>query len=307
MRLQTIVRRIVVENDRACGVELTAARSSAHTELFVAGITPRALPRLVGEALPESVTNQVQEWKFGPGTMTIHLCFPNCPPGEPTRCGGFFYVHVNSRLDQLASAYEQASAGLLPEEPLLVVGQPTVYDSSRAPAGRHTLWIMVRPVPGCVRGDAAQKLSGKRWTDLREPYADRVIELIERQAPACARASWPAAYFRPAIWKRPIRTLWAAIFWRAAITWSNGTTAGRRGKRAATKRRSTDCGRRALPHLARVPWPRRVPELCWRKHCWLDEVAEDRPSCCERFPHVVRLFHQRINGRKTDSAAGRKI
>ena len=55
----------------------------------------------------------------------------------------------------MARAYTEAMAGLLPAEPVLVVGQPTAIDPSRAPAGKHVLWVQVRVLPAEIHGDAA--------------------------------------------------------------------------------------------------------------------------------------------------------
>ena len=50
--------------------------------------------------------------------------------------------------------YAEAMAGQLPATPLLVVGQPTLFDPSRAPQGKHTLWVQARVVPAVIKGDA---------------------------------------------------------------------------------------------------------------------------------------------------------
>jgi len=67
-----------------------------------------------------------------------------------------------------------------------VVGQPTAVDPSRAPAGKHVLWIQVRVLPSQIRGDAAGSIAGTQWDEVKEAYADRVIGMIERYAPGFA-------------------------------------------------------------------------------------------------------------------------
>jgi len=116
--------------------------------------------------------------------MMIHLALSELPrwrAGDALR--QFAYVHIAPSLDQMASTYGQAMAGLLPAEPVLVVGQPTVFDPSRAPPGQHVLWVQVRVLPADVRGDAAGVLQPGHWDTLKEAYADRVMALLERHAP----------------------------------------------------------------------------------------------------------------------------
>jgi phytoene dehydrogenase-like protein len=94
----------------------------------------------------------------------------------------FAYVHIAPYVDDLASTYGQALAGLLPAEPFLVVGQTSAVDRSRAADG-VVLWIQVRALPAEIRGDAAGQIEAGTWADAREPYADRVLAKLERYAP----------------------------------------------------------------------------------------------------------------------------
>ena len=69
----------------------------------------------------------------------IHLALSDLPDWKAgAALRNYAYVHIAPSLDQMARTYSQAQAGLLPDEPILVVGQPTVVDASRAPAGKHT-------------------------------------------------------------------------------------------------------------------------------------------------------------------------
>ena len=84
-------------------------------------------------------------------------------------------MHIGPYLDDMAMTYTQAAAGRLPDSPTLVVGQPTISDPTRAPEGRHTLWVQVRVLPS--HPDEGS------WDDIAEAYADRVIDKIEEYAP----------------------------------------------------------------------------------------------------------------------------
>ena len=97
----------------------------------------------------------------------------------------------------MARAYAEASAGLLPAEPALVVGQPTAIDPSRAPAGKHVLWVQTRVVPAQIRGDAAGLIDATDWDAAKEPYADRVLDLLETHAPGLKSRVLAKAVFSP--------------------------------------------------------------------------------------------------------------
>jgi len=116
--------------------------------------------------------------------MMIHLALSGLPDWKAgSELQRFAYVHLAPSYAILTSAYAEGMSGLLPREPVLVVGQPTAIDPSRAPAGKHVLWVQVRVLPAQIRGDAAGEISATHWDDAKEAYADRVIALIERYAP----------------------------------------------------------------------------------------------------------------------------
>jgi len=119
--------------------------------------------------------------------MMIHLALSGLPDwtaGEELK--RFAYVHLAPSLEAMGAAYSQAMAGLLPREPVLVVGQPTAIDKTRAPEGRHVLWVQVRVLPASIKGDAAGAITATDWDAAKEAYADRVMTLIERYAPGLA-------------------------------------------------------------------------------------------------------------------------
>jgi phytoene dehydrogenase-like protein len=131
--------------------------------------------------------------------MMIHLALNDLPAwtaGAELR--RFAYVHLAPSFAAMAKTYTEALDGLLPAEPALVVGQPTAIDPSRAPEGRHVLWVQVRVLPSRIRGDAARSISGTDWDSVKEAYADRVIGIIERYAPGLRANILARAVLSPA-------------------------------------------------------------------------------------------------------------
>jgi phytoene dehydrogenase-like protein len=91
---------------------------------------------------------------------------------ELAACG---VVHLTGDLDAMATAAHQARRGILPDRPMLIVGQQSVADPSRAPAGGHTLWIEthVPPVPG----------DSQSWAKSGPAFTDVVLRRLEDHAP----------------------------------------------------------------------------------------------------------------------------
>ncbi|MCC6006883.1 MAG: NAD(P)/FAD-dependent oxidoreductase [Rhodobacteraceae bacterium] len=171
------------EGGEARGITLADGQEIRARKAVIANVAPSALTRLTGP-LEAGFDRAMANFSHAPGTMMIHLALEDLPDWRASpELRDFAYVHVAPSLDQMARTYSEAKAGLLPSEPVVVVGQPTVIDRSRAPEGRHVLWVQVRMAPAVIRGDAAGKIAARDWADAAEPFAERVLDLLEGHAP----------------------------------------------------------------------------------------------------------------------------
>jgi len=184
VRLSAEVSAIMVADGAANGIVLASGERIEARRAVIANLNPRILfgGMLKGHASRGS--DRLARLRPGPATMMIHLALadlPNWRAGAELR--GFAYVHLAPSFAMMARTYNDALAGQLPAEPVLVVGQPTAIDASRAPPGRHVLWVQVRALPARIVGDAAGEIPAASWETVKDAYADRVIGLIERYAP----------------------------------------------------------------------------------------------------------------------------
>jgi len=185
LRTGAEVVRVLTRDGRAIGVQLADGERIEARRAVVAGVTPPILyDRLLAEAdLPSRLRRAARGYRHGPGTLMLHLALSGPPAwsaGEDL--GQFAYLHIAPYVDDLAATYAQACAGVLPAEPMLVVGQTSAIDSSRAADGQ-VLWIQVRTLPGQITGDAAGKIRARNWSEAGEAYAERVLTKLECYAP----------------------------------------------------------------------------------------------------------------------------
>ena len=211
LRTQAEVTRVTVTGGRAVGVALSDGERIEARRAVIAGVTPPILHDLLaGVPLPEALKVAARRYRFGPGTLMVHLALSRPPEWE---AGGelsqFAYVHIAPFVADLADTYAQACAGLLPAEPMLVVGQTSAVDPSRCPPGEDgaVLWVQVRALPGQVRGDAAGAIEARDWSEAAEPYADRVLAKLERYAPGIGELVLDRAVLTPADLERHDRNL----------------------------------------------------------------------------------------------------
>ena len=185
LHLGDCVARVEIQGGAATGVTLKSGKRldakavicNAHPQILFSDL-------VAADAAPTKFRGDVAKFRAGPGTMMLHLALDDLPDwraGEALR--GFAYVHVAPDLEMMSRAYAEASAGLLPAEPALVVGQPSAIDASRAPPGKHVLWVQVRVLPAEIRGDSLGLIKAQNWDEAKEPYAERVLDILECYAP----------------------------------------------------------------------------------------------------------------------------
>jgi phytoene dehydrogenase-like protein len=200
LHLGTPVAEVMQSAGSTSGIRLADGRVIGARRAVIANVTPRLL---FGALLPGGSGNPAADTKLksfrpGPGTMMLHLALDSLPQWTAgAELSQFAYVHIAPGFAYMTRAYDEAMDGFLPESPVLVVGQPTAIDPSRAPDGKHILWVQVRVLPKHVRGDAASRIAGHGWAAIKNVYAERVIDLIESYAPGLRAQILGRAVFSP--------------------------------------------------------------------------------------------------------------
>ena len=170
------VTRVVVEGKRAVGVETAAGLSLRARRAVLADTGPsRLFVRLVGaDHLPVAFLKGIRRFRYGSGIFKLDLALdgPVAWDGaDLDRCG---VIHLTGDLDNMAKASTQVAIGELPDAPMLIVGQPTVADPSRAPDGGHVIWLETHVPPHPKEGS---------WPQLCDQFLDRVLDRLEAHAP----------------------------------------------------------------------------------------------------------------------------
>ena len=200
IHLGTEVAVIDTSAGATSGVTLKDGRKITARRAVIANIVPQLVfgKLLKGNDSDTLVARSMKSFRPGPGTMMIHIAADDLPDWSASpELRRFAYVHLAPSYGQMSRTYNEAIAGLLPSEPVLVVGQPTAIDPSRAPDGKHVLWIQTRVVPATIVGDATGSIASRDWTEAKEALADRAMAIIERYAPGFGGKILARAVFSP--------------------------------------------------------------------------------------------------------------
>jgi len=191
------VDRIVVERGRAVGVEAGGLALSARRAV-VAAIDTGTAVRLAGpDSFPPAALAELRWFRPGLGTFKVDWALDGPVPWAADECRRAAVVHMGDSVQAMSRAAWEASYGLLPGRPTVILGQQSLADPSRAPAGRHTLWGYAH-VPAAPAGDALRPRAKAGWARSAEPFLDRMEAEIEAKAPGfrelvAARRAWTPA------------------------------------------------------------------------------------------------------------------
>lgn len=180
------VTQIIVRQSRAVGVRTRDGKELTAQRAIIANVTTRNLfGKLINPSeLPRTFLKRAQSFRYGPGTFVLHLALARMPTWRlGSDLSQFGYVHLNVAETDIHETYANSIEGRLPARPLLVVSQTTHIDPSRAPTGKHVMRVHVRTVPGRIAGDAANKISARDWQGAKDPFAERVLDLVEEAVP----------------------------------------------------------------------------------------------------------------------------
>ena len=172
VRCAATVEKIVVHRGRVGGVRLRGGEELP-ARAVVSTVSAKPLAAMLpDEALPHRTLRRLATWRYGAAAFKLDYALSAPVPWVAHEARAAAVVHVGGELQDLAGAADAARRGAVPHRPFVVVGQHTLHDPSRAPAGAHTLYCYAH-VPS-------------RYRCSDEDLASLVEEQLERFAPGFA-------------------------------------------------------------------------------------------------------------------------
>jgi len=134
--------------------ELTDQRAS----LF--DVTPRQLVRIAGKRLSPGYRKTLERYRYGPGVFKVDWALDAPIPWKAKDCARAGTVHLSGSLKELAAAEAAVGRGQIPDPPFVILAQQSLFDPTRAPAGKHTAWAYCH-VPNGSREDMTARIEAQ--------------------------------------------------------------------------------------------------------------------------------------------------
>jgi phytoene dehydrogenase-like protein len=135
--------------------------------------SPIRLAAIAGPQLPAGFRARLQRHRFGPGAFKVDYALDGPVPWAAAECLTAGTVHLGGTFEEIAHAESEVSAGRHPERPFVIASQPSLFDSTRAPTGHHTLWAYCH-VPAGSPVDMTDRID-RQIERFAPGFRDRVL------------------------------------------------------------------------------------------------------------------------------------
>ncbi|GAA1860536.1 phytoene desaturase family protein [Microbacterium koreense] len=122
------------------GYRVTDLAELPASRVVLFDVTPHAFASIAGDRLPERYRRTLGRFRYGNGVAKVDFALSAPVPWAQAAVGKAAAVHVGGSRDEIAAGERDIARGRMPRSPYVLASQPSVWDPSRVPAGRHTLW-----------------------------------------------------------------------------------------------------------------------------------------------------------------------
>jgi phytoene dehydrogenase-like protein len=125
--------------------------------LLLCDLTPQQLLKVGGQKLSDKYKRRLAKYRYGPGVFKVDYALSAAIPWKAPFCARAATVHLGGNYEEIAASEEAVRNGKHADHPFVLLAQPSLFDNSRAPAGKHTAWAYCH-VPHGSRVNMLDKL-----------------------------------------------------------------------------------------------------------------------------------------------------
>lgn len=154
------------------GKMISSVEQLSEAKAILFDITPKQILEIAENEIPKSYAKKLNRYRYGPGVFKLDLALDGPIPWKDENCCKAATVHIGGTFEEIAKAESQVFEGIHPEKPFVLLAQQSLFDSTRAPEGKHTVWCYCH-VPNGSTQDMTQQIE-----DQIERFAPGFKDLI---------------------------------------------------------------------------------------------------------------------------------
>jgi phytoene dehydrogenase-like protein len=116
-------------------------RDLAPSDVTMCDVTPKQLLRMAGQHLSASYQRQLERFRNGPGVFKVDYALTNPIPWKARECSRAATVHLGGSASEITASEAAVRRGEHAERPFVLLAQPSLFDTTRAPQRKHTAWV----------------------------------------------------------------------------------------------------------------------------------------------------------------------
>ena len=134
--------------------------ASAEYDPILCDLTPRQLIKVGGQRLSDSYRKRLGRYRYGAAVFKVDYALNAPIPWKASDCLRAATVHLGGSFEEIAASEKAVRIGQTSDRPFVLLAQPTLFDNSRAPAGKHTAWAYCH-VPNGSKVNMLENLEGQ--------------------------------------------------------------------------------------------------------------------------------------------------
>jgi phytoene dehydrogenase-like protein len=131
-----------------------------YTRSVLFDVTPRQLARIAGQHFTPRYRKALEGYRYGPGVFKVDIALDGPIPWEAERCLRAATVHLGGTLEEIAAGEAAVIRGEHPERQFVLLAQQSLFDPTRAPEGKHTVWAYCH-VPNGSTEDMTERIEAQ--------------------------------------------------------------------------------------------------------------------------------------------------
>jgi phytoene dehydrogenase-like protein len=155
------------------GVRVGSVEEVPRTRAVLFDVTPRQLLKIAGKHFTGRYRCALERYRYGPGVFKVDLALDGPIPWRAEECLRAGTVHIGGTLDEISAGEAAVSRGEHPERPFVLLAQQSLFDASRAPEGKHTVWAYCH-VPNGSTFDMTERIEAQ-IERFASGFKDRIL------------------------------------------------------------------------------------------------------------------------------------
>ena len=109
-------------------------------DVTLCDVTPRQLLAIAGPRFSDGYKRRLESFRYGAGVFKVDYALREPIPWKASECSRTATLHLGGRFEEIAASERATRNGQPGDRPFVLLAQPSLFDPSRAPAGKHTAW-----------------------------------------------------------------------------------------------------------------------------------------------------------------------